>query len=257
MTSVPRICSVEGCEREHKGLGYCNLHYTRYKKYGSLDMPDGFIALNRKYRMCSVDGCSRESSSNGLCKKHFMRWWHHDDPTILIKEHEYHNMWGAPEYTSWSGMKSRCINKHNPKYKNYGGRGIKTCKRWRDSFIAFYEDMGKKPDPSLSIDRIDNDGNYSCGKCEECVANGWTSNCQWADKYQQSYNKRLQWNNTSGYRGLHWDIKNSKWQVRITIKRKIIHLGRFADIEQAALAYDCAAIQLYGNDAKLNILGDF
>jgi hypothetical protein len=99
-------------------------------------------------------------------------------------------------YYTWKGVKVRCINP-DPKhvnYKYYGARGIKICERWRTSFEAFFEDMGPRPANTIlaaySLDRIDNDGNYSCGKCEECIANGWPANCRWATGSEQSLNKR-------------------------------------------------------------------
>lgn len=84
----------------------------------------------------------------------------------------------TPEYRAWTGMKSRCYNKNRIAYKYYGGRGIKVCDRWKDSFELFLMDMGKKPSDKHSLDRINNDGNYE------------PSNCRWADSYEQVKNKR-------------------------------------------------------------------
>lgn len=77
----------------------------------------------------------------------------------------------------WQGMKQRCYNKKATSYKYYGKRGISICGRWRDSYKNFYEDMAPRP-VGLSIDRINNDGNY----CKE--------NCRWATAKQQANNKR-------------------------------------------------------------------
>lgn len=66
----------------------------------------------------------------------------------------------TPEYRTWTHMRARCRSDH----KNYGGRGIRVCKRWDESFEAFLADMGPKP-ANTSIDRIDNDGDYEPGNC--------------------------------------------------------------------------------------------
>ena len=74
-------------------------------------------------------------------------------------------------------MKKRCSVSTDPEYPRYGGRGISVCKEWRDSFLAFLRDMGEKP-KGLSLDRIDNNGNYE------------PSNCRWATLFQQNRNRR-------------------------------------------------------------------
>ena len=81
------------------------------------------------------------------------------------------------EYQIWRGMKTRCQNSKSYAYKYYGGRGIQVCKRWQD-FRNFFTDMGKRPGPEYSIDRIDNDGNYEPG------------NCRWATPHEQRVNSR-------------------------------------------------------------------
>lgn len=93
------------------------------------------------------------------------------------------------EYSTWSHMRERCNPKSIVKsYKFYRENGIQVCQRWRESFENFYEDMGDRPD-GCSLDRIDTYGNYSCGKCEECLAKGWPSNCRWATQKEQNLNK--------------------------------------------------------------------
>jgi len=94
-----------------------------------------------------------------------------------------------PEYRSWAKAKSRCHTKSDHSFAEYGARGICMCSRWRDSFAAFYEDMGTRPSAKHSIDRKNGDLGYWCGRCEECTRNGWIANCRWATPTQQSRNR--------------------------------------------------------------------
>lgn len=93
------------------------------------------------------------------------------------------------EYRAWASMRSRCTNPNLRQWKDWGGRGIRFCERWND-FQNFYADVGNRPSDNYSFERIDNNAHYSCGKCTECIANGWTANCQWATREKQANNRR-------------------------------------------------------------------
>lgn len=95
----------------------------------------------------------------------------------------------TPEYTAWKNLKRRVSNPKSRNFHRYGGRGIKVCARWKDSFSAFVSDVGLRPNAELSIDRVNNDGHYSCGHCEECLKNNWPANYRWATRSEQGMNK--------------------------------------------------------------------
>jgi len=84
----------------------------------------------------------------------------------------------TPEYRCWKSIKVRCYNSNYKQFPDYGGRGIRVCQRWLDSFENFLADMGQKPSHSYSIQRQDNDGDYS------------PENCYWATDKEQRRNKR-------------------------------------------------------------------
>lgn len=90
-----------------------------------------------------------------------------------------HGLSGSSDvYRVWRGIRARCLNPANPRWKDYGGRGITMCARWEASFADFAADMGPRPSMNHSIERTDNSKGYEPG------------NCVWATPSQQQRNRR-------------------------------------------------------------------
>jgi len=104
----------------------------------------------------------------------------------------------SAEYTTWVSMLGRCYNPKNERFSDYGGRGIKVCRRWRESYIAFLADMGRRPSKRHSLDRINNERGYS------------PKNCRWATMKEQCRNTRR--THLIAYSGLRLSI--AEWSER-------------------------------------------
>ncbi len=121
-------------------------------------------------------------------------------------------------YSTWKSMRQRCYNKNNIGYKNYGGRGITVCDEW-DDFSKFNNwALSNNYNKNLSIDRINNDGNYE------------PTNCRWATSQEQADNKReLIITNSTGINGLTFHRRDKLWQARLTYNNERICFGHFKD----------------------------
>lgn len=97
---------------------------------------------------------------------------------VIKKLHTTHGKTRTKVYRAWAHIKTRCFNKNSPSYKDYGGRGITMCERWKTSFENFYADMGEPPTPKHQIDRKNNNGHYE------------PSNCHWTTCRQNNNNRR-------------------------------------------------------------------
>jgi len=140
---------------------------------------------------------------------------------ITSKVKYKHGLHGTLEYATWARIKDRCGNPKNNRYHRYGGRGIKVCGRWLNSFENFYADMGKKPSPKHSIDRINNDGDYEPG------------NCRWATAREQAQNKNIAKNNKSGCTGVTRMKGRKKWRAALQRNGERIELGYFSKKQEA------------------------
>lgn len=135
-------------------------------------------------------------------------------------------------YNVWVAFRQRCTNPNNKGYKNYGARGVSVCKEW-DSFPVFEEwayANGYVEDAELSIDREDNDGDYT------------PDNCRWVDRYTQNVNRRSP-NVTNGklkgaYKRKRKRKGKDQWFSNITIHGTTVHLGTASSEEGAARLYD-------------------
>lgn len=165
----------------------------------------------------------------------------------MSRRYDAHGMYGTPTYSSWAAMKTRTTNPRSSRWGYYGGRGIKVCARWQ-SFAAFYEDMGDRPE-GMTLDRIDVNGNYSCGKCEECVTHGWPMNCRWTDWNTQVRNRRKHAGASSRFIGVR--KHHGGWRASLCVNYEQMNLGHFATEEEAARARDAEVVEL-GIDAPLN-----
>lgn len=142
---------------------------------------------------------------------------------LTIKRSTTHGGKGTKEYRAWLSMKARCYNPNCEYYPLYGGRGIKICDSWRNSFTDFLSDMGECPADKTSIDRIDTNGDYE------------PKNCRWADWVEQANNRRIKQTNTSGVTGVA-PHKSGGWVARISVNKKDIYLGYFRDKADAIKA---------------------
>ena len=144
-----------------------------------------------------------------------------------IAKQTTHGESNTPMYRRWTAMKQRCTNVNHKHYIDYGGRGITVYPEWLDSFEKYSEYVMSLPDAgknNLTVDRIDNDDNYTPG------------NLRWATTSVQAHNKRVLRRNTSGVTGVSFDNTKQRWLASIRVDGKRIHLGFHEDKDEAIKA---------------------
>ena len=202
-------------DKAHRARWHCVCECGNEKDVLQQNLSDGHV------RSC---GCILSRSSNERISdynKSLGRESHHETKTRL--------------YKIWIGMKSRCYYKASNAFKNYGGRGIIVCDEWIHSFKDFSEWAIKNGyDDSLTIDRIDPDGNY----CPE--------NCRWATMSVQEFNKRKSPKNTSGTTGVSYNKAMKKWVAYIRKDGKQHWLGSYKCIDDAIKARKDAEKRYFG-----------
>lgn len=159
--------------KEKKWTRRHNIIGMRFGKLVAVEFDETFFKLRT---VCKCDCGNYIVLPSGDVKKR--KCCGCDGRKRISKAKAKHRMYGTPEYSAWGSMKTRCYNQAQRAYKDYGARGISVCDRWRFSFENFLEDMGLKPSPKHSIDRINNNGNYEPG------------NCRWVTIEVQADNKR-------------------------------------------------------------------
>lgn len=163
-------------------IGHGETRYSCYVRYWECRCDCGTVKLISANRLrngdCKSCGCLRREVSAERMKT-----------TARTHGEAVHGQ-ETVEFQTWSSRVSACTSPKNVSYKNYGGRGIKICEGYRLSYPLFLKDVGRRPSGSHSIDRINNNGHYSCGKCDQCLTNDWPFNLRWATPKQQARNRR-------------------------------------------------------------------
>lgn len=179
-------------------------------KYGKLE----YLSLDGKKGRHQLVNCKCECGKVAVKRLADLRSGHVQSCGCLVTKH---NLSRTPEYQVWASMLKRCQNPKAHSYRLYGGRGIAVCAEWQ-SFTTFLADMGLRPSPVHSIERINNNGNYE------------KNNCKWATAAEQANNKV----NSRFYEWNGQRLTTSQWASQLGVSReKLIYRLKHWSIEKA------------------------
>lgn len=235
-------CEIEGCDgNSHYSVqgkkGMCSKHYQRFRAHGA-----NYSAFSTSAGRCKVNGCQNKGVLNksgsrtfpqGYCGMHYQRLKHHGNALFTKKPIDGRSTHSL--YSIWSNMKTRCYNEKSINFKHYGGKGIRMSDRWlngengKSGFACFVDDVGERPSPKHTIDRINSEGDYT------------KFNTRWADRHKQAANRK----GVNKIAGVRWDKGRGKWAADITVNGHYYFLGRFAEYKTAVKARKQAEIR-YG-----------
>jgi len=210
-----------------KSCGHC-LQAPIGKVYGHLLVLSGAHVIGKARYVTALCECGKQLDViiSELLRGHRISCGCHPG-------HYTHRQSKSPLYKVWTAMKSRCRNSKNPRYKDYGGRSITVCDEWQE-FEPFQEwalSHGYKE--GLSLDRINNNGNY------------YPINCRWTTDSIQQQNKRKMSSNTSGFIGVSRRKSTSRFEANAIRGGKKVHLGYFDTAIEAAHVRDAFVKQHY------------
>lgn len=155
---------------------------------------------------------------------------------LVVGHEKTHGMTGTPEHKTWIKMRQRCLNPNDKEYPRYGGRGIKVCERW-DDYLNFISDMGIRPSKDHSIERINNNGDYS------------PENCKWATRSEQANNRRT--SKLIEYNGKFQTARQWSIELNIDYEKLTIRLDNgWNEVEALTVPMNLSKTQ-YFNSLKL------